>query len=119
MGLDWAKDRARRTARGAARAELDDADFDDAVIARYLAPTKSEMRAAAVPLIARWMATSRPHRLRCQSCGHTGILTISADRAAAARMRCSRCGGTKVDAKRLRTARQPHRPQNSSFCSRP
>lgn len=60
MALDWQKDRTRNASRIARTAELDAVGFDDAMVARYNAPTKAELRAAAAAAYEEWSRRTMP-----------------------------------------------------------
>lgn len=54
MALDWQRDRTRSARLNAARAERDETAFADAIVARYNAPSKAELRQLAARAVADW-----------------------------------------------------------------
>lgn len=126
MALDWQKDRTRSASRAARMAEMDAVGFDDAMVARYNAPTKTEMRAAAAAAYEDWSRRAMPatvpdrHRgppmdlanmrangarsliVECRSCRHSASVLVDMlpDEVlvpeAGRRFRCSACGSREI-----------------------
>ena len=137
MALDWQRDQTRSARQVASRAALDDVDYAAALVARYHAPSKADLRAQADAAYQDWSRRRMPSSVHdrdrgppmtlenmrengvhslwvaCRSCRHEASVNVDqlpgeVEVPSAGRFfRCSKCGSKEINTRPNWTTQNP------------
>jgi hypothetical protein len=94
--IDWSRARPRREEPRPYGGEALDPEMFNVWAGR---PKKTDLRARAEAAVAAFGTPRRCYDVTCARCSHAGTVALSPERAARAKLRCSRCRApARIDA---------------------